>query len=131
MRIASTAMPYAAPRTDCRGAVRPATENRGQQSNAHDPEDQRVPHVADDSTERRDEVEAAVEVVHAEDDAPDALRRCPQRLVDAGHRSGAPGGRGDDHLAQGHDEAGGDRGERPLPAGPPLWQRSLAAPASG
>ena len=67
-------MPYAA-QHDRPDGVRPATEDRGQQRHAHDPQDQREPQVADDAADHRDEVEAAVEVVHAEDDAPDVERR--------------------------------------------------------
>ena len=104
-------MPYAAPSTTAPTGFgrRP---NRGQESDAHDPEDQRVPHVADDATEHRDEVEAAVEVVHAEDDAPDALRRCPERLMNARHCGGGLGNRGNRHLPRGHDETRGHSGER-------------------
>ena len=68
--------------------------------------------MGDDPAEHRDEVEATVEVVHAEDDAPDALRRRPERLVNAGHRGGVLGDRGNDHLPRGVHEPGGDSGER-------------------
>src|ERR1700756_1959576 len=64
-----------------RGIARPATEERGQQNDSQDPKDQRVPQVGDDPAEHRDEVKATVEVVDAEDDAPDALWRRPERLV--------------------------------------------------
>ena len=68
--------------------------------------------MGDDSTEQRDEVEAAVKVVHAEDDAPDALWRCPERLVNAGHGGGFLGDRGNDHLPPGVHEPSGYAGER-------------------
>src|SRR4051795_5314282 len=96
----------------CRDGVRPAIEDRGQESDAHDPNDERVPHVADDSTEHRDELEAAVEVVHAERDAPNALGRCPERLMNAVHRGGVLGNRSNHHLPRGHDEARRDCGDR-------------------
>ena len=68
-----------------------------------------------------------MEVVHAEDDAPDALRRCPERLVNARYRRGVLGDRGDDHLPRGHDEASGDCSERThlqdLRCGKARWPR--------
>jgi hypothetical protein len=72
MTIASTAMPYAAPsRTAATGfGRRPRIAIR--RTDAQDPDDHRVRQVGDDPTEHRDEVEAAVEVVHTEDYAPDA-----------------------------------------------------------
>src|SRR4051795_11910424 len=100
------------PDRGCRDGVRPAIEDRGQESDAHDPEDERVPDVGDDSTDDRDESEAPVEVMHAEGDAPDALRRCPQRLMNARHCGGVLGNRGDHHLPRGHDETRGHSGER-------------------
>src|SRR3954468_17234697 len=96
---------------DCRGGVRPATEDHGQERDARYPKDQRVPDVADDSTDDRDETEAAMEVMHAEDDAPDTLRWRPERLVEPGPRRRVLGDRGHDHLPRGHDEAGGNAGE--------------------
>ena len=88
--------------------------DRGSRSKERFPESQgpaRSPR-GDDPTEHWDEVEAAVEVVHAEDDTPDALRRRPERLVNAGHRGGVLDDRGNDHLPRGVHEAGGDSGER-------------------
>src|SRR4051794_15960982 len=100
------------PERDCRAEVRPAAKDHGQERDAHDAKDDRVPEVADDSTEDRDEVKAAVEVVHAERDAPNAFRGRPERLVDAGHRGGLLCNRGNGHLPRGHDEASGNSGER-------------------
>src|SRR3954454_4052584 len=114
------------PEHDCGGGVRPATEDGDQESDAHDPEDQRVPHVRDDPTEYREEVEAAVEVVYAEDDAPDALRWRPERLVNTGHRGRVLGDRGNDHLPRGVHQPSGDSGDRTNPQD--RWWGNIRSP---